>query len=230
MRLITPAIAVSLLILLTACDPGGVDPAPPPSAEPSESATVEPVVEEEVDEPEPATIVLRTESFAILDEDDATMDEFDYFEAPTDAIATLTEVFGGEPVITGFEGNTHQWPGSYYIWDAFTLIDYDGPAIAYGQDYDVASSAAVVRGLAIETVGGITVGSSAAEAIAAGGSEQGFSYEGTTAAWIQLDVVAGTDPEWAEWDGGPRIFVHAALSAPGGTVTILSAPVANYGP
>ena len=231
MRLIAPAIAVSLLMLLTACDPGGSDPAPPASSEPSESATVEPVVDEEAEaEPEAATILFRTESFAILDEDDVTMQEFDYFDSPAEAISALTEVFGGAPVVTPFEGHTHQEPGNYYAWDAFTLIDYDAPAVAYGEEYGVASSAAVVRGLTVETVADLTVGSTAAAAIAAGGSEQGFSYDGMTAAWIQLDIVAGTDPEWLSFEGGSRIFVHAALSGPGGTITILSAPVANYGP
>ena len=158
MRLIAPAIALSVLVLLTACDPGTAEPTLPVSAEPSGTSTIEPAVEEvEEEEPDAATILIRTESFSILDEDDVAMEEFDYFDSPDGAIAALTEVFGSAPTITPFEGHTHQWPGNYYTWDGFTLIDYDGPAVAYWEEYDVASSAAVVRGLAVETVGGITV-------------------------------------------------------------------------
>jgi hypothetical protein len=229
MRIIAPAIAVSLVLLLTACDPGGSGPVPTATPEPTESTTVEPVVDEDT-EPQAATILFRTESFAILDEDDATMDEFDYFDSPAEAIAALTEAFGGAPVITTFEGHTHQWPGSNYTWDAFTLIDYDGPSIAYGEDYDVSTSASVVRGLAIETVGGITIGSTAAAGIATGGFVVDYSAESAGSVWLQLDIVASTDPEWAGVEGGPRIFVYGGLTGPDGTITTLSAPAANYGP
>ncbi len=230
MRLIAPAIAVSLVLLLTACDPSGSDPTPPPPSEPADSATLAAPAETAAPAPAAATILLRTASFAILGEDDVALQQFDYFDPPAEAISALTAAFGGAPTVTAFEGHTHQWPGSYYAWDGFTLIDYDGPAIAYGEDFGVATNAAVVRGLTVETVGDITVGASAAAVAAAGGIVQGFDYEGTSATWYQLDAVAGTDPEWADWDGGPRIFVNAAMTAADGTVSILSAPVANYGP
>lgn len=227
MRLLASAVAVSVVLMLTACDPGGPEPvATAPAESPSATATIEPTAEAE---PAAATVLIRTESLAVLDEDAVVMAEFDYFESPTAAIATLTEVFGGDPVVTAFEGHTHQWPGNYYAWDGFTLIDYDGPSIAYGEDFAVASSAAVVRGLTVETVSDITVGASAAAVEAAGGVIQSFSYEGTSATWYQVDGIAGTDPEWIEWEGGSRIYVNAAMTGPGGTVTILSAPVANYG-
>ena len=230
MRLITPAIAVSLFILHTECTPV-VSPSTPhaPSATSTTSSTAEPEAEEEA-EPAPATILLRTDFFAVLDEDDVVMQQFDYFDDPTAAIAALTEVFGGEPTVTAFEGYTHQWPGNQYSWDAFSIIDWvGGGGIAYGEDYAVTARSAVVRGLSVETVGDITVGSTEAQLGAAGALVQGFSYEGTTATWYELDGRPATDPEWAGWEGGPRIYVNAAVDAAGGPVTQLTAPVANYG-
>ena len=217
--------------MLTACSPAG-SPAtpPPPSVSPTAPATVEPVDEEDPD-PEAATILLRTDFFAVLDDDGAVMQQFDYFDDPTAAIAALTEVFGSAPTVTAFEGHTHQWPGNAYAWDGFSIVDWvGGPGIAYGEDFAVTAGSAVVRGLAVETVGGITVGSSDAQIVAAGGLVQSFSYEGTSATWYQLDVQPGTDPEWAEFQGGPKIYVNAAVDIAGGPVTLLTAPVANYGP
>jgi len=227
MRLIAPAIAVSLLVLLTACDPGTAESTPPVPAEPSATASVDAVVDED-ETPQPTTVLLRTQYFAILDEDDAVIEQFDYFDSPTGAIAALSEAFGGEPATSHYEGHLEQAPGTFYSWDGFTLLDYDGPAVAYGEDFEVSTTAAVVRGLAVETVGLVTVGTTAAQVAAAGGLE--VIWDGSPLLWYEVDAVPGTDPEWAEWAGGSRISVTAAIASAGGPVTSLTAPSANYGP
>ena len=227
MRLTAPAIAVSLLVLLTACDPGAAEPTAPVSSEPSEIASADPVVDED-EPPQPTTIMLRTQYFAILDEEDAVIEQFDYFDAPTGAIAALSEAFGGEPSTSHYEGHLEQAPGTFYSWDGFTLLDYDGPAVAYGEDFEVSTTAAVVRGIAVETVGGVTVGTTSAQVVAAGGLE--VLWDGSPLLWYEVDAVPGTDPEWAEWAGGSRISVTAAIASSGGPVTSLTAPSANYGP
>ena len=227
MRLIAPAIAVSLLVLLTACNPGTAESTPPVPSDPTTTASADAVVDED-ETPQPTTVLLRTQYFAILDEDDVVIEQFDYFDSPTGAIAALSEAFGSEPATSHYEGHVEQAPGTFYSWDGFTLLDYDGPAVAYGEDFEVSTTAAVVRGLAVETVGGVTVGTTAAQVAAAGGLE--VVWDGSPLLWYEVDAVPGTDPEWAEWAGGSRNSVTAAIASAGGPVTSLTAPSANYGP
>lgn len=231
MRLIAPAIAVTLLALLTACEPGGSPSAPAtPDSSPgdSSSSTPEPEPTEALDEDESgaATIVITTSLLLINDDEGSTINHFDYFDAPTAAITALTDYFGGDPVVTAFEGGKHSWPGNYYTWDAFTLIDWvGGPGIPYGEDFGVRSTAATVRGLHVETVSGITIGSTNAAVAAAGGVGGSYVYEGTTYAWMELDHLS-VDNEFPE----ALVFVYVTLSGVGGTVTQLAAPAANFGP
>lgn len=172
------------------------------------------------------TIVITTSLLLINDDEGTAIDHFDYFDSPTAAISALTEHFGGEPVVTSFEGGNHSWPGNYYTWDAFTLIDWvGGPGIPYGEDFGVRSSSATVRGQHVETVAGLTIGSTSAAVAAAGGVGGSYEYEGSTHAWLELDHVS-VDNEFPE----ALVFVYVTLSGVGGTVTQLAAPAANFGP
>jgi hypothetical protein len=231
MRLITPVIAVTLLALLSACDPGGSSPTPATpdsSSTDGSSSTPEPTETDapEDEDPAAATIVITTSLLLVNDDDGSTLDHFDYFDSPTAAINALTEYFGGDPVVTPFEGSNHSWPGNFYTWDSFTLVDWvGGPGIPYGEDFGVRSASATVRGLHVETVSGITIGSTSAAVTAAGGVGGSYVYDGTTYAWMELDHLA-VDNEFPD----ALVFVYVTLSGVGGTVTQLAAPAANFGP
>ena len=228
MRIILPVTALALLAL-TGCAPAPTPDhhRPPPTAVPTVSAS--PTAEPET-EPRAATIVLATLSFTVLDEDGALLHEYDYFEPAAAPIADLTEIFGAAPVITAFPGFTHQWPGSEYAWGGFSLVDFDGPSIAYGEDFDLVVRAAEVNGIGIEVVGGAQVGDTSAAGLAAGGVVQSYPDFPDITPWLEFDTSVAPDPEWADWDGGPRRFVYGETTGAGGPISMLRAPSVNYGP
>lgn len=217
--LFTPTLALVVLAALAACVP--IDP---PAATPSPSPTVTATATEEPTGPTPATVVLSTSLILVNDAEGATIDHFDYFDDPTAAIAAFTEYFGGDPVVTPFPGSNHEWPGNFYEWDDFGIIDYVGGPGGSGEDFGVRATAATVRGLGIETVSGIAVGDTAATAAAAGAIAVSQEIEGTTYAWLELDRISVDNSRPDE-----LIYVYLTLSAPGGTITQLTAPVANFG-
>lgn len=228
MRNLTPLLAIAVIATLAACTPTLPPVTPGASSSPTPTETIEPVVEEP--DPVPALIVIARESFTIADSEGTVTDDFDYQTDPAAAVARLTDVFGAAPVISNDEGNFHEWPSVIYTWSGFSVIDYvGGDSIPFGADYEVASSAAVVGGIAIEAPGGVTVGDSTATATAAGGTAFSQMYD-VVVSWVELDAVPDPSPDWAGWEGGPRIFVRLALDAPSGAVTIIAAPMVNYYP
>ena len=226
MRTLTPLLAIVVLATLAACTPTVPPAVPVASSSPKPTETVEPVVDDPV--PVPDLIVISRASWSILDSEGAVTDTFDYQTDPAAAVARVTEVFGTDPAISNDEGNFHEWPSVIYTWSGFSIVDYiGGGSIPFGADYEVASSAATVNGIGIEGPGGVAVGDSTATATAAGGTAFSEMYD-VTVSWIEIDAIADPSPDWAEWVGGPRIFVRLALDAPSGTVTIVSAPMVNY--
>lgn len=224
MRIATPLLAIAVIAALAACAPAPASGGPGPSSSPKPTETVEPVVEEET-EPEASLIVVRTSGVTVLDEDGASMGSYGYFDEVTGVIAAFSEYFEGEPVVSPFEGSNHSWPGNFYTWDGFTIVDHvGGPGIPYGEDFAVKVTGATVRGITVETVGGIAVGDTSAAAVAAGGVADSYEYEGTIVGWVQLDPVPAP-----EFDGA-LVFVYLSLGTPGGPITQFAAPAANYGP
>jgi len=225
MRILSPLLAIAVIATLSACTPTVPPVAPGASSSPTPTETIEPVVEPD---PVPALIVIARESFTIADSEGTVTDDFDYVTDPAAAVARLTEVFGGSPIISNDEGNFHEWPSVIYTWSGFSVIDYiGGGSIPFGADYEVASSAATVNGVQIEAPGGVTVGDSTATATTAGGTAFSEVYD-VTVSWVEIDAIPDPNPEWAGWVGGPRIFVRLALDAPAGTVTTIAAPLVNY--
>ena len=218
--LFTPTLALVVIAALAACAPIDPPAAPPALSSPSPAATGE----EEPAGPTPATVVLSTSLILVNDAEGTAIDHFDYFDDPTAAIAAFTEYFGGDPVVTPFPGNNHEWPGNFYHWDDFGIIDYVGGPGGSGEDFGVRATATTVRGLDIETVGGIAVGDTAATAAAAGAIAVSQEIEGNTYAWLELDRISVDNSRPDE-----LIYVYLTLSAPAGTITQLTAPVANFG-
>ena len=232
MKPIAPVLALVVLAALTACDRTPAEPGAEPTVPGPESSSSAEPTEQPVDNTDPVadSILITTLTFAILDEEGSVLHEYDYFDPAAPVIADLTTLLGSAPVATPFEGHTHQWPGTDYTWGGFTLKDWDGPAVAYGQDFDIIVSSAAVHGLDVVTVGGIHVGSTTAEATAAGGSYQDTIFDFAIDPMFEMDSMLAPDPEWAEWYGGPRRYVYAHLTGADGTVDSLGAPYVNYGP
>lgn len=228
MRHLTPLLAIVVIATLAACTPTAPPVTPGASSSPKPTESVEPVVEETA--PEPALIVISHASWTIADSAGAVTDTFDYQTDPAAAVARLTEVFDAAPAISNDEGNFHEWPSVIYTWSGFSVIDYiGGDSIPFGADYDVSSTAAAVGGIVIEGPGGVTVGDTTATAIAAGGTAFSEMYD-VVVSWVEIDAVPDPSPDWAGWEGGPRIFVRLALDAPSGAVTTIAAPMVNYYP
>ena len=218
--LLAPPVALALLIALAACVPTTPPATTPTLSSPLPTATAA----EELTGPTPATIVISTSLILVNDSEGTTIDHFDYFADPTAAIDAFTEYFGGEPVVTPFEGSNHEWPGNFYNWDDFGIIDYVGGPGSTGEDFGVRAAAATVRGLVIETVHGIAVGDTAATASAAGAIAGSLEYEGTTHAWLEMDRIS-VDNNVPD----ARAFVYLTLTSTGETITQLHAPSGNYG-
>ena len=217
----TPLFTATLaLIMLAACAPIALPAATPTLSSPSPTATEA----EGPTGPTPATIVITTSLILVNDSEGTTIDHFDYFTDPTAAIDAFTEYFGGDPVVTPFEGGNHEWPGNFYNWDDFGIIDYVGGPGSTGEDFGVRATAATVRGLVIETVDGIAVGDAAATASAAGATAGSLEYEGTTHAWLEMDHIS-VDNNVPD----ARVFVYLTLSSTGEIITQLHAPSGNYG-
>lgn len=227
MKILSTLLAAVVLTTLTACLPTFPPPtttSPTPTAEtPGATVTPEPT---EPTEPVAATILITTSLLLVNDAEGSTIAHFDYFGDPIAAIEAFTEFFGGDPVVTPFEGSNHSWPGNYYTWDGFTIIDHvGGPGIPFGEDFAVRTTAGTVRGIQVETVADVTIGSTSAAVVAAGGFGGSYEYDGTTYAWLELDHVT-VDSDTPE----SLVFVYVTLSGVGGTVTQLAAPAANWGP
>lgn len=225
MRILTPLVAIAVIATLSACGPTPAPVTPGASSSPKPTETVEAV--EELD-PVPALIVIARESLTIVDSEGTTTDDFDYVSDPAAAVARLTTVFGSSPVISNDDGNFHEWPSVVYTWSGFSVIDYiGGGSIPFGADFEVASSTAAVNDVDIESTGGVSVGDSTTTATAAGGTAFSEVYD-VTVSWVEIDAIPSPDPEWADWVGGPRVFVRLALDAPSGSVTTIAAPMVNY--
>ena len=227
MKLFAPLLAITLLSVLSACSPSSAEPAPPASATASESASDSPAPVDDA-EPEAAKILLKTLSFFILDEDGEILDEFDYFAPAAPVVARLSEVFGGDPLVTPFAGNPEQSDGILYTWDGLTLKDWNVPAVAYWQDFDIIASSPVVRGITVVGAGEVGVGATAEQATAAGASYIDTVFDEPVPPYFELDSMPAPDPEWAEWYDGPRRYVLAELS--GEVIVSITAPDVNYGP
>ena len=217
--LLTPALALVVLTALAACMPAAPPAATPTLSSPSPTATA--TATEEPIGPTPATVVITASLILVNDSAGTTIDQFDYFNDPTAVITAFTEYFGGDPVITPFEGGDEGPPSNDYSWDEFTINISDGGSGMYGNHLSVQTTAATVRGLAIETVDGIAVGDTAATASAVGAIVGDSAYLNAS---LEIDHISA-DNELP----GALVFVHLALTASGGTIIALYAPSTNFG-
>jgi hypothetical protein len=146
--------AVLIAVLLTGCAAQAPEPTPvsTPVAEsptPTPTPTPEPVV---------ALVTLTADTITLIDTNGAAMTTFDYFQPTEELVAGFSAAFGFEPSIEHvqpYEG----WPYSAIEWEGFILRDIEQESDGlYYPNNRITVTTPAVRGIKIETVGGISVG------------------------------------------------------------------------
>lgn len=166
----------------------------------------------------PAHVVVSASSFRVVLDDGTIGDEFGYFEPIEPVVAALTAVFGGEPVVTTYEGI----PSVDYDWSGVS-IGTDGPAQPpTSPEIIMHVTAAEVHGIGIETVDGIQVGDPVAVLEAANPSHR-WQRGGAEELVIEVNSVPVTP------DDNERTFSVELRSLPSdGPVTQFAAPMKNF--
>jgi hypothetical protein len=146
------ALVVAMTTPLVAC----ASPSPAPS--PSTTAAVETPSPSPTAEPKAALITFTAETVVITTDNGETLATFNYFQPTAEIVPALTEVFGFEPTVertVPYEG----WPSTWIEWEGFRIQDTEQESDGvYYVDYRISAETAAVRGIAIQTVDGISVG------------------------------------------------------------------------
>lgn len=210
------AAVAALAVILTGCSSIG------PQANIPAPAGTPTITEEKGTSPEsrapPDHLVVSASSIQVVLDDGTMGDEFGYFEPIELVVAALTDVFGGEPVMTNYEGI----PSVDYDWSGVS-IGTDGPAQRpTNPELIMRVTAAEVHGIGIETVDGIQVGDPVAVLEVANPSHR-WQRDGVEELVIKVNSVPVT-PEDNE-----RTFSVELRSCPAdGPVTQFAAPIKNF--
>lgn len=176
-------------------------------------------------------MVISVNGIAIVDTDGETIAEFGYFDGEAlAAVAALTEAFGTEPVQSETGSTNHPESNAHVSsWSGLELRDMTAETLfPHVPAFKVLVTGAESNGIDIRTTDGVYVGMALAEV-------EALSYR----SWV--DTGTGTDlpiylleQKPVEIDTGSD-YEPAALSvvvsskAPADTVTLISAPGANFG-
>ncbi len=221
LRPITIVLAAATAFALTACDPG--TPAVTPTA--AAPAATEAATSTPTAEPVVATSVYFDASIVeIRAGDDVT--SFDYYADPDELVDALTLAFGFAPSATSYSGGAHVPPGVRWEWSGFEIIDPDGfiPDDETTPTFQLATSAATVGDVAIESFGDLTIGSTQAEfeALALETWEITTGERGI----IHLrELSVGAEANLGNPD--PGLYIQADTSD--GLVTSIIGPLPNFG-
>jgi hypothetical protein len=155
-------------LVLTGCSAAAAPADTAPSADSSSSATPTPTAPVEASTA-PATLELSTETLQILTDDGTELSSYSYFVPVDDTvIAALTAAIGAEPTVTvnGTDAAnpdfvTYEWPGA-------SLTAPNSPADTQYANWSFGVTEAAVGAVNVVTDTGIAVGSTRAEAEAAG--------------------------------------------------------------
>ena len=165
----TIVLGFATALILTGCSSAADSPAPSSSTEASTtpSATPTPAAEAST---EATTLELSTETLQILTDDGTELQSFSFF-APVDdtAIAALTAAIGEDPVVTPFGDDAANPNYITYEWAGASLTAPNNePADTQYANWSFGVTAATVGVLDAVTDSGISVGTSRADAEAAG--------------------------------------------------------------
>jgi hypothetical protein len=194
-RSIASAPLLLVALALAACaptPPPGATPADPRPTPPSTATPIpvptETLAPEEVDPLAAVTrILLQTETAWFCDDVACGIDGFRYDEDPDAAIAKLTVLFGFEPTAESYDGYAGSTSYAYWWGDDVLLYFSTGDSPEIDHLVRVQVTTASVGGIAIETEGGVRVGTPWAAAAAAADSVReasGETDDGVMEAWF----------------------------------------------
>ncbi|WP_104087614.1 hypothetical protein [Cryobacterium sp. N19] len=210
------AAVAAVVVILTGCSSDGPRPnIPAPAVTPTDTEENEASLEARATSDH---LVVSASSIQVVLDDGTIGDEFDYFEPIEPVAAALTDVFGGEPVITTYEGI----PSVDYDWSGVS-IGTDGPAHRPNNPEIILHvTAAEVHGIGIETVDGIQVGDSVAVLEVANPSHR-WQCDGVE------ELVITVNPIPVTADDNERTFSVELRSYPSdGPVTQFATPIRNF--
>jgi hypothetical protein len=161
-------LCLAAAIVLTGCTATDEPGTPTASAESSTTATPTPTAAAE-SSTDPTTLELSTEALQILSEDGTELNSFSYFVPVDDAVITaLSAAIGADPVVTE-NGDDPANPNSvHYEWEGASLTAVNSEADTQYANWSFGVTSAAVGALDAVTDSGISVGSTRAEAEAAG--------------------------------------------------------------
>ncbi len=202
------ALTVLVALTLVGCAPGLPDDARPstPATTPSATASAEaptPV--------ERTTLVVGAESLSWAS--DAGTEVVDLRDG--DGLLALLEALTGTAAPIGTYDEMRQ--STRYEWDAVTVDVWDsGPCF-------LTFTAAAIGSAAVTTAAGLTVGSTRAQAVAAGAMDEWDQDGDGVADYLTVDPIAVDDAESLVHPGTPG-SVYVVLKMNGDTVAALTTP------
>jgi hypothetical protein len=161
-------LCVAAAIVLTGCTATNEPGTPTASTESSTTATPTPTAAAE-SSTAPTTLELSTEALQILSEDGTELNSFSHFVPVDDAaVAALSVAIGADPIVT--KNGEDQANPDYvtYEWEGALLTATNAPADTQYANWTFSVTSASVGSLNAVTDSGISVGSTRAEAEAAG--------------------------------------------------------------
>jgi hypothetical protein len=161
-------LCLAAAIVLTGCTATNEPVTPTASAESSTTATPTPTATAE-SSTDPTTLELSTEALQVLSEDGTELQSFSHFVPVDDAVvAALSAAIGADPIVT--KNGEDQANPDYvtYEWEGALLTATNAPADTQYANWTFSVTSASVGSLNAVTDSGISVGSTRAEAEAAG--------------------------------------------------------------
>jgi len=176
----------------------------------------------------PKRILITSTELQLFGDDGALAATHTYFDTTTDVVASLTALFGGDPVITTTPGSCcHEFPATHYTWGGFRLYDSEQEISAPAfPEFSVFVDSTESDGVVFETVDEIQVGDSATAVDAAHpGAEERFVSSGVDTQLFMVGGVERPDPS------GIDVTISVALFTdhPDGSISDIRAPSCNCG-
>lgn len=227
MSRVSATVAASALaaLLLAACGagaaPGGPNSSPTPTVTPSPSETPE--------APEPVAIVVEPERFVVVDSADEEVLVWAWEDEPVSIVDDLAIVLGAEPTVTRQEGDCcHLAAFDIYTWERFGLWIADlgaEPRSSYYLASFVEVTGPTAHGLDLRTRGGIQVGWTVSDALAASAPYHSATFDGVGYHWIEP-----VDPAMPLDSPDVNLTVLLVSGPDGGTVAKITAPASPQFP
>lgn len=227
------AVALSLALALTGCLGPAPERAPTPdAASPRPTATATPTAEPADPLLTVTTLVARPEALELRDESGVVVAELDYLSTPSDAVATLTTIFGSAPVDEAHDGSSHFPPSTAHRWDGLELWEqryvdrWEGVVselTLHRPAFMVRFTAASARGIALTTAEGRHAGESWSELMAVPDLKQNPSQcSGPYLDYVEEEGATGGAPYLL------KVSVEFRPTPDSSTIESIQAPVPVY--